>query len=135
MVKWKGAYFLPYRRLRISALTDEIARLITRLLEFDDDCSELVAIRSLVRAWREHNFADYTGKGKDTVNEFLYTYDFKYRVRRLSFLRHRIDRLCRMDSHMQEELKGIAEAWKTLKSNPKFRKLNESQKKGLYRSN
>ena len=102
MVNRKGPYYLPYRHLRIASLTDEIARLVARLASFDVDSDEFLAIRCLVRVWREENYGDYVGEKPHTVNEFLYQYDFKYRLRRLNFVRGKIDRLYRYDEALQD---------------------------------
>lgn len=108
MVKANSRYFLPYRRLRISAVTDEIARLVARLANFDEKSDQFLAIRSLVRLWREENFVDYREKEKETVNRFLWSYDYGYRQRRLSFTRTKVDQLSKFDDELAEELRKFS---------------------------
>ena len=63
MVNHFGRYYLPYRRLRIDSVTDELARLVARLANFDENSDQFLAMRCLVRAWREENYADYQERG------------------------------------------------------------------------
>ncbi|MDQ3255835.1 MAG: patatin-like protein, partial [Acidobacteriota bacterium] len=95
-----GLYYLPYRRLRIAEATDQMATLVARVANFDSESDLFVAIRCLVRAWRGRAYVDYRPKGveKPTVNNFLNDYDYTYRLRRLSFVRNRIDLLYRLES-------------------------------------
>lgn len=57
----------------------------------------------LIRAWREINYPDYHAKdgetptSKRTANQFLIDFDFKYWLRRLTFIRSKIDDLLRLD--------------------------------------
>jgi patatin-related protein len=95
-MKEKGRSFLSYRKLRISAVTDEIARLIARLLNIDSDSDLLVALRCLIRAWREENYEDNppdSPDAKPSLNQFLTDFDLSHRLRRLNFLREKIDAL------------------------------------------
>jgi patatin-related protein len=101
MVKEKGRSFLSYRKLRISAVTNEIAQLLARLLNFDADSDQLLAIRCLVRAWRETNYFD---DRDPTLNQFLTDFDLAHRIRRLNFIRERIDRLYNYDWTVRQEL-------------------------------
>ncbi|HKO98840.1 MAG TPA: patatin-like protein [Pyrinomonadaceae bacterium] len=115
MVNANSRYFLPYRRLRISAVTDEIARLVARLANFDEKSDQFLAIRSLVRLWREENYVDYTEEGKETVNRFLWSYDYGYRQRRLSFSRAKVDQLSKFDDELVKELQKFASGLKQLR--------------------
>jgi patatin-related protein len=117
-----GPYYIPYRRLRISSVTDDLALLIARAADFDENSDQFTAIRSLVRAWREENYLDYRKNGEgaqadtgteqpeaaesvaasrksETVNAFLQYFDFHYRVRRMNFVRAKLDtfyKLCKL---------------------------------------
>ncbi|MEK6281083.1 MAG: patatin-like protein [Acidobacteriota bacterium] len=116
MVKANSRYFLPYRRLRISAVTDEIARLFARLANFDEESDQFLAIRALVRLWREENYRDYRKEGWETVNRFLWSYDYGYRQRRLSFARAKVDQVSQFEDGLTEELKKFSESLKTLRA-------------------
>jgi len=107
MVGKFGMYYIPYRRLRISSTTDELAKLVARSLNLNPESSQFTAVRHLIHAWREQRYPDYhrqpqdaklprKGEKKDPPeisNRFLVNYDFKYWVRRLTFLRAKIDQL------------------------------------------
>ncbi|MEN3328141.1 MAG: hypothetical protein V7638_2948 [Acidobacteriota bacterium] len=108
MVRKFGIYYIPYRRLRISSTTDELAKLVARSLSLNLESSQFTAVRHLIHAWREQRYPDYyrhpedadaPGNGKtppDISNRFLINFDFKYWVRRLTFLRGKIDQLYRL---------------------------------------
>jgi len=104
-VKQKERSFLSYRKLRISAVTDDIARLLARLLDFDANSDLLLAMRCLVRAWLESNYSD---NREPTLKQFLLEFDMGYRIRRLNSIRDRIDRLCDYDWIVEEELKKFS---------------------------
>ncbi len=106
MVMDFSRYFLPYRRLRVTSVTDDIAKLVSRLAGFDENSDQFLAIRHLVRAWREERYADYKEEGKYTVNRFLWEFDLPYRLRRLSTTRNRVDQITRFDDALIEELRG-----------------------------
>jgi len=128
MVEKFGVYYLPYRRLRIAAVTDQLAELIARVRNLDRDSAQFFAVRVLIRAWREKNYPDYHRKvaaaekqdqGADspapfgpcdmavtsnagdkktdyTANQLLVHYDYNYWLRRLNFIRRRLDQLLRL---------------------------------------
>jgi patatin-related protein len=106
MVGKFGIYYIPYRRLRIAAATDELAKLVSRLTGIDENSANFFAVRVLIRAWREINYPDYhkpadadgqKPKNDRTANQFLIDYDFKYWLRRITFIRARVDELYRLD--------------------------------------
>lgn len=98
MFREKGPTYLGYHRLEIASVTDDVAELIARLAGIDTDSDDLTAIRVLARAWRRNNFAEYHTKDKETLNQFLARYNLAYVLRRLRFLRTKIDHLYRLDS-------------------------------------
>ncbi|MEZ5425429.1 MAG: patatin-like protein [Pyrinomonadaceae bacterium] len=110
IVKLKGHAVLPYYRLRISSLTDDIARLVTRKLGIEVDSEYFLAIRSLVNVWRKDNFVTYLEeqtskeKGKDTVLAFLRWYDLNYRLRRFRFVQQKASQLSRFEPEFRERL-------------------------------
>ncbi|MFZ0748643.1 MAG: DUF3376 domain-containing protein, partial [Pyrinomonadaceae bacterium] len=104
MIRRFGVYYIPYRRLRIASATDELAKLVSRATNVDENSAHFAAVRMLVRAWREINYPDYheqavkTSKPKQTANQFLMDFDFKYWLRRLTFIRSKIDDLLRLET-------------------------------------
>jgi patatin-related protein len=107
MVGKFGRYYIPYHRLRISSTTDELAKLVSRSLNLNLQSAQFTAVRLLIHAWREQTFPDYHRRPQDgklpkrdekkdppyIANKFLKNYDFKYWVRRLTFIRGKIDQL------------------------------------------
>lgn len=119
MVKYCGIYFLPYRRLRIASVTDDLASLVARIKNVDEGSDFFVAVRGLLRAWRnDHYVENYNEQdaelvnrilksqsdapshnaqpAAETFNAFLDDFDFAYRFRRLTFVLSKIDELVRI---------------------------------------
>lgn len=122
MVDKFGVYYLPYRRLRIAAVTDALAYLIARILDVEEDSAGFFAIRVVIRAWREQMYPDYhrqkpapaaaettvetqpktpeellqEQESKFTANQLLLHYDFAYWLRRLNFIRRKVDVLYKL---------------------------------------
>lgn len=103
VIEYKGKAFLLYYRLRVSALTDELARLATSYFRIDEDSDYSKVLRCLIRIWRENNFRENKRKDSDgnkietdqTLNKFLYLYDVDYRLRRLRFVIQKAEYLLR----------------------------------------
>ena len=132
MVKYCGVYFLPYRRLRIASVTDDLALLVARIKNVDQSSDFFVAVRGLLRAWRnDHYVENYNEQDaelvnrilesesdtssataqpvQETFNAFLDDFDFAYRFRRLTFVLNKIDELVRIAEdeqlrHAQDKL-------------------------------
>lgn len=99
MVGLYGLHYLPYRRLRMSALTDEIATLTARMVDVDERSAMFQAVRALVQTWRDETYSDDEPK-EGTSNRFLNRFDLSYRLRRLNFLVAKVDELlCLFDWH------------------------------------
>jgi len=121
MVEKFGVYYLPYRRLRIAAVTDALAYLVSRILDIEEDSAGFFAVRVLIRAWREQMYPDYhrdkpepngdtpaparektpeelleEEESKYTANQLLLHYDFAYWLRRLNFIRRKVDVLYKL---------------------------------------
>jgi len=100
VIKRKGRAYAAYHRLRISAVTDELAQLITRVAGFDETSEYSIIIRSMVRAWRVGKYIEYrTSENKEqpTANQFLYEFDLAYPIRRINYLRRKVDALYRFE--------------------------------------
>lgn len=109
MIETEGVAYGGYQRLKVTSVFEEITEMIARTAGFDVESDKYLAIRYLVRAWKEENYAAYKEEGekegKATENEFLVQYDLSYRLRRLSFVLGRIDRLYPLNEKAKELLK------------------------------
>lgn len=101
MVKRKGRAYAAYHRLRISAVTDGLAKLISRVAGFDEDSDYFIVIRSMVRCWRVLSYIEHrdsaSGSELPTANQFIYEFDLAYPIRRINYLRNKADSLYRLD--------------------------------------
>jgi patatin-related protein len=103
MIEAEGVAYGGYHRLKIAALTDEIAKIIARAAGVDVRSAEYLGIRFMVKAWRESNYVAYFGDAppaehRATQNRFLVQYDLTYRLRRLDFCLHKISQLHALDN-------------------------------------
>jgi len=92
VVTKKGIGYVAYHRLDISSVSDELAKLVTRVAGFDDESDHFMIIRSLVGEWRANTYIEH-GKGKPSLNQFLYEFNLSYPMRRINFLRTKISDL------------------------------------------
>jgi hypothetical protein len=68
MIEHYGIYYLPYRRLRIFDVTDQMTGLVAHIANFDINSDQFTALRSLITAWRGRTYSDFGGNGKPTIN-------------------------------------------------------------------
>ncbi|MCF8382046.1 MAG: patatin-like protein [Chlorobium sp.] len=118
----KGPGYAAYQRLEIESVTDDFGTLLARVAGFDEQSDTARVFRNLVRAWREERFVRYRGSEYDTdrkedahtempprtMNTFLHWFDLTFPLRRLRFLKRRIDRFYAMDT---KELSKDLEKW------------------------
>lgn len=108
-----GPGYGPYHRLRVAAVTDDLAELVTRVAGLQENSDEAVATRKLVAAWRERRYTAYLREAPPAVlapagppplpeSIFLRDFDVDYRLRRLQFLLHKADDLARPDLDRDE---------------------------------
>ncbi|MCS6860582.1 MAG: patatin-like protein, partial [Abditibacteriales bacterium] len=111
MIQSKGVFYGIYHRLKVGAVTDELAALITRVAGFNEDSQEFLAIRYLVRAWRNKHYVIYRSDGqRPTQNQFLVDFDLSYRLRRLNFLQNQITKIYHLDERAGDEHGGDRDA-------------------------
>ncbi len=96
MIRQKGIGYGGYQRLKVGAVTDELAELIVRAAGLDENSDHLLAIRYLIRAWRSKHYTVYYAKNKPkeeqlTENRFLLDFDLGYRIRRTVFVQGKLD--------------------------------------------
>lgn len=100
MITYYGAAFLPYRRLRLVTVSDDLADRLAMRWGVDRHADLQYAMRALVRAWREAHYfehrEDQTSQRSVSVNAFLETYDLGYRLRRVGFLLRKTHQLGRL---------------------------------------
>src|SRR5690606_118983 len=58
MIRTRGVAYGGYHRLKVEAVTDAITSLITRAAGFDEGSDQFLAIRYLVRVWRDRRYAE-----------------------------------------------------------------------------
>jgi len=101
MIKRKGRAYAAYHRLRISAVTDQLAKLIARVAGFDENSDYFIVVRSMVRAWRVKTYVEHRLTPEDaampTANRFLYEFDLSYPIRRINYLRNKADAIYRQE--------------------------------------
>jgi patatin-related protein len=98
LVEFYGLAFLPYSRLRVFALTDQLAQGLAEFWGVDKETDHQYALRALVRFWRETEYSDEAEPSdtKQTVTAFLDQFDIEHRLRRLRFLLRKIDQATRV---------------------------------------
>ncbi len=107
IVRWKGLAVLPYYRLRIADLTDEIARLVAQSNAIEEKSENFLIIRDFVKAWRSTYYSFYQStKDADqkTILAFLRSFDMKFRLRRLRFVQEKLNSLYRFTNEFREDL-------------------------------
>ena len=112
MIKRKGRAYAAYHRLRISAVTDQLAKMIARVAGFDENSDYFIIIRSMVRAWRvktyiEHRLTPEQAKAP-TANRFLFEFDLSYPLRRINYLRNKADELHRLEPNAMSLIQILA---------------------------
>jgi len=89
VVAKKGIGYVAYHRLDISSVSDDLAKLVTRVAGFDEESDHFVIIRSLVGGWRSQSYNE-KAKGERSLNQFLFEFNLNYPMRRINFLRTKI---------------------------------------------
>jgi patatin-related protein len=102
LIQTHGVTYGGYHRIKVAALTDELTGIIVRAANFEEGSDEFVAIRDLFRAWREMTYSlsveDSSGRTMPSQTRFLFDFDIDYRLRRLNFMRAKIDELTCIDA-------------------------------------
>lgn len=119
IVKWKSPAVLPYYHLRIADLTDDIARLVSRIVGIEEDSENYLVIRDFVKAWRDENYSFYREnlvEKQNTVLTFLRKFDMKYRLRRLRFVQEKATLLYRFQADFRNDLKKRKRDFENIKA-------------------
>ena len=72
--------------------------------ELDEESDHYTIIRGLLKAWRDDKYTDHreSAPGKPTMNKFLIDLGLSYPIRRINFLRKKIDKLYSLDEEARE---------------------------------
>ena len=117
MRRYYGDAFMPYRRLRVYMVTDELADYLAQQWSVDLTSDRRYALRALVRVWRDRHYdGDALGAAPErpTFNQYLGDFDLGYRLRRVRFMVRRIDVLYRLlrkhgSGGLAEPVAGLSE--------------------------
>lgn len=130
MIKRKGRAYAAYHRLRISAVSDQLAKLIARVAGFDENSDYFIIVRSLVRAWRVKTYVEHRlvpeHANMPTANQFLYEFDLSYPLRRLNYLRNKADALYRQDPNAMAHVNIVAKGYGLDLDNQSFTEAQEN---------
>jgi patatin-related protein len=86
------APYRGYHKIRATDTTNLLALIVARTLSIDEQSILFVALRSLIRAWRDHDYREEHA-GESGMERFLRRFDIAYRVRRLRFVLRKLDTL------------------------------------------
>lgn len=115
MIKRKGRAYAAYHRLRITAVSDQLAKLVARVAGFDENSDWFIIVRSLVGAWRSKIYVEHRSGPEDadkpTANRFLYEFDLSYPLRRINYLRNKADALHRQDPNAMRIVNNFAKGY------------------------
>ncbi|MBP7865656.1 MAG: patatin-like protein [Acidobacteria bacterium] len=124
MIARRGVSYGAYHWFRVSRLTDEFATLVCRLSGIEAETARWEAVRERIRSWRDTRYADRTGdpRSRPTQNRFLLDFDLGFRLRRLDFLRGKLDALFPLEGPEREILTcaGV-DAWPSEAEKEAFR--------------
>ena len=136
MIRAYGPGYGTYHRLKVAAVTSDLASLVARHAGFDEESDEGLAVRYLVSAWRQVTFVPdarkegrWTGEPSDprhaqagrsvpaglgalprTENQLLLSFDLAYRIRRIAFLQNRLDQFLALTRQSIGVLKNATRA-------------------------
>jgi patatin-related protein len=119
----RGPGYAGYHRLKLRAVVDDLAGIVTRAKELLEASDEFRAIRLIVGEWRRQSFRDAGDDSGDSA--FLLAFDLSYRQRRMRFLLTKLDeRYASQDAagrmeirRLKTDLNRIAESLGALQRN------------------
>ena len=102
MIEGQGVAYAAYLRLRVARLTDDLTEVIAKQAGFTLDSDEFLAIRYIIRQWRNGKYTYYAGlRGqhdqspdkRELYTRFIIDFDLGFHLRRLSFVLAKIDQV------------------------------------------
>ncbi|HEY0405910.1 MAG TPA: patatin-like protein, partial [Pyrinomonadaceae bacterium] len=127
LLEWmrsKGVPWGGYQRLRVAEVTDDLTLLLARAAGFSEESDEFLAIRYLVRHWRDSRYDPHMENDKLSEVEFLVEFDLMWAMRRIRFVLKKLNDLACLDS----EARRIAGATRDEKESQLW-PVEESEKK------
>jgi patatin-related protein len=100
-IKSKGAPWGSYQRLRVAVVTDDLTLLVARAAGFSEESDEFLAIRYLVRHWRDAHYDPRMENNKRSQVEFLIEFDLMWAIRRIRFVLQKVNDLACLDEDAQ----------------------------------
>ena len=98
-LKSKGSSWGSYLRLRVGEVTDDLTLLVARAAGFSEESDEFLAIRYLVRQWRDTNYDPHMEDGKRSQLQFLVEFDLLWAMRRIRFVLKKLNELACLSEH------------------------------------
>ncbi len=106
-----GEAYASYHFSKVYAVTDDLARMMSRAAGYDERSDLYRAIRSLAKLWRKRHYTPYRTDGKDVENQFLTSFDLSFRIRRLHYFRRLLDQaLAGEKGEMEKALRALGTA-------------------------
>ena len=105
LLEWlqlKGSSWGSYQRLRVAEVTDDLTLLVARAAGFSEQSDEFLAIRYLVRHWRDTNYDPHMDDGKRSQVEFLIEFDLPWAMRRILFVLKKLNELACLDAQAKK---------------------------------
>jgi patatin-related protein len=102
-IRSKGTAWGGYQRLRVAEVTDDLTLLVARAAGFSEESDEFLAIRYLVRHWRDSNYDPHmerderTRRERRSQAEFLVDFDLMWAMRRIRFVLKKLNDLSCLD--------------------------------------
>src|SRR6267378_1510078 len=109
MIERYGVSYGAYHRLSVEETTNLLAEVIARALGYDTLSDAAQAIRELTIAWRLRRYDEIKVEGRPTENEFLTTFNIRFRLRRLIFLMRRVNQMGK--PVFDDELRDMLRTW------------------------
>ena len=103
----KGISWGSYQRLRVAEVTDDLTLLVARAAGFSEESDEFLAIRYLVRYWRDGKYDPHMEGDKRSQVEFLIEFDLLWAMRRIRFCLGKLNDLACLDGRAKE-IAGVA---------------------------
>ena len=101
-LKSKGVAWGSYQRLRVAEVTDDLTLLVARAAGFSEESDEFLAIRYLVRQWRDANYHPHMQDGKLSQLQFLVEFDLLWAMRRIRFVLKKLNELSCLGEHDED---------------------------------
>ena len=86
LIRRFSSQYATYHQVRLMDVTSDLARIVSATHETTQSQDFFLAIRYLVRAWRENNYQPDGEDGKPLETQFFTEFDYSFRLRRAARL-------------------------------------------------